>query len=205
MAGAGTVVGGRARRHARPGPAGRPGQPAQLPQAVADDPETDRTCRSACDCSVELRSRLSPPEEEVRDGHDPGGAYDRHHHGPHPLRASDLACWPPLQIDERRKLEDAFGNCRDGQQPAGAPAEIAPLPLGGHAILPQCAGQPRHGRPDRHPWAASPDPGRPSVGDRAHPCLGQPGTASCAGAPNAAGSWSSSGCGWPWRSSWSVG
>jgi hypothetical protein len=85
--------------------------------------------------SVGLRSRLSPPEQEVRDGHHPGGADDRHHHGPHPLRASDLACWPPLQIDERRKLEDAFGNCRDGQQPAGAPTEIAPLPPGGHAIL----------------------------------------------------------------------
>src|SRR5215216_4205106 len=86
--------------------------------------------------SVGLRSRRSPPpDEEVRDGHDPGGADDRHHRGPRPLWASDLACWPPLQIDERRKLEDAFGNGRDGQQPAGAPAEIAPLRLGGHAIL----------------------------------------------------------------------
>jgi transposase len=31
-----------------------------------------------------------------------------------------------------------------------------------------------HGRSDRHPWAASTDPGWPPVGDRAHPCLGQP-------------------------------
>jgi hypothetical protein len=84
--------------------------------------------------SVRLRSRLSPPEEEVRDGHDPGGADDRHHRGPRPLRASDLACWPPLQVDQRRKLEDAFGNCRDGEQPAGALAEVTPLPPGGHAI-----------------------------------------------------------------------
>jgi hypothetical protein len=86
--------------------------------------------------SVGLRSRLSPPpDEEVRDGHDPGGADDRHPRSPHPLRASDLACWPPLQIDERHKLEDEFGNCRDDQQPAVAPAEITPLRLGGHAIL----------------------------------------------------------------------
>jgi hypothetical protein len=33
----------------------------------------------------------------------------------------------------------------------------------------------RPDRPARHPWAASADPGRPPVGDRAYPCLGQPG------------------------------
>src|SRR5215217_819860 len=85
--------------------------------------------------SAGLRSRLSSPEEEVRDGHDPGGADNRHHRGPHPFRAPDLAGWPPLEVDERRNLEDAFGNGRDGEQSAGALAEIAPLSSGDHDTL----------------------------------------------------------------------
>jgi hypothetical protein len=77
--------------------------------------------------SVELRSRLPPPDDEVGDWHDPGGADDGHRRGPQPLGSSDLAGWPPLDVDERRQLEDAFDNCRDAEQSAGARAELAPL------------------------------------------------------------------------------
>jgi hypothetical protein len=85
--------------------------------------------------SVRLRSRPPPPEDEVGNWYDTGGADHHHHRRPHPPRASDLACWPPLEVDQRRKLEHAFGNCRDGDQPAGALAEVVPLSSGGHAIL----------------------------------------------------------------------
>jgi transposase len=38
----------------------------------------------------------------------------------------------------------------------------------------QALAEPRHGGPNRHPRAASTDPGGSPLGDRAHPCLGQP-------------------------------
>src|SRR4029450_107794 len=67
-------------------------------------------------------------------------------------------------------------------------------------------GWPNGAGPVRPPRAASPCPyRRAGVGRWSAPTPGPTSTASCAGAPNAAGSWSSSGCGWPWRSSWSVG
>src|SRR6266851_5389502 len=60
---------------------------------------------------------------------------DEHHHGdPYPLRASDLACWPTLDVDECRCLEAAFGNRGDSDQPTAALTEIAPLSAG-HDIL----------------------------------------------------------------------
>src|SRR5829696_986260 len=86
--------------------------------------------------SVDQRSRLPPPKDEVRNRHHPRGAYNRHHRSPQPLRASNLACWPTLEVDERRNLEDAFGNRRANQQPASALAEIAPLLSRGHDIPP---------------------------------------------------------------------
>jgi hypothetical protein len=85
--------------------------------------------------SVALRPRLPPPKSKVRDRRHPGGADNRHHRGPQPLRASNLACWPTPEVDKRRNLEDPFGNGHGDEQSAGALAEIAPLFPGGHDIL----------------------------------------------------------------------
>lgn len=72
----------------------------------------------------------SPPEDEVGDWCAPERVDDHHHRGPYPLRAPDLAGWPALDVDERRRFEDAFGNsCRHDQSTA-ARAEIAPLSSG---------------------------------------------------------------------------
>ena len=94
-----------------------------------------RSSRSVQGSDQTLGSRLAPPENEVGDWHDASGADNGQHRGPQPLRASDLAGWPPLEVDERRQLEDAFGNGRDGEQSAGGLTEIAPLSSGDHDIL----------------------------------------------------------------------
>jgi hypothetical protein len=111
-------------------PGSRLGSCHLVRSAAAPDPALVLSRRS-----IVLRSRLPPPEDEVRDWHDPGGADHRHHRRPKPLRASNLTCRPPLEVDERRKLEEAFGDRRDREQPACALAQIAPLSSGGHAIL----------------------------------------------------------------------
>jgi len=82
-----------------------------------------------------------PPEHEVGDWQDPGGADDGHDRGPEPLWPSDLACRPALDVDQGGNLQDAFGNCRGDEQSAGALAEIAPLSSGSHGILRHRQGQ----------------------------------------------------------------
>jgi hypothetical protein len=90
--------------------------------------------------SAGLRWRAPPPEEEVRDRHDPGGIDQRYHRGPQPLGAPDLVRRPALDVDESRPLEDAVGHRRDDDQLAGTLAEVAPLALGCHDILRYMAG-----------------------------------------------------------------
>jgi transposase len=65
---------------------------------------------------------------------------------------------------------DAIGTGRAAARPTGGAA-------GRRLRLPALSGgvgPARTGRRDRQPRAASPDPGQPPVGDRAHPCLGEP-------------------------------
>src|SRR5215471_142577 len=87
--------------------------------------------------SAGLRRSAPPPEDEVRDRHDPGRIGQRDHRGPHPLWAPDLARWPTLDVDKSRSLEETVDNCRDDDQPAGALAEVAPLSIGCHDVLPR--------------------------------------------------------------------
>jgi len=47
----------------------------------------------------------------------------------------DSTCWPTFDVDERRNLEDAVGNCRGDEQSAVSLAELAPLFPSGHDIL----------------------------------------------------------------------
>src|SRR6266516_4288187 len=92
----------------------------------------------------------SPPEDEVGDWCAPERVDDHHYRGPYPLRAPDLAGWPALDVDERRRFEDAFGNsCRHDQSTA-ARAEIAPLSCG-HDTLRVRVWAPSHCRDPERP------------------------------------------------------
>jgi alkanesulfonate monooxygenase SsuD/methylene tetrahydromethanopterin reductase-like flavin-dependent oxidoreductase (luciferase family) len=75
-----------------------------------------------------------PPEEEVRERHDPRGV-DEQAREPGPLRAPDLVGWTALDVDGRRRLEAGLGHPGHDDHLAGAGAEITP-PFGHDSSAP---------------------------------------------------------------------
>jgi hypothetical protein len=118
---------------------------------------------------------------------------------PSPLRRPDRRAQPDRPPQTRA---ETLGRGRGGRHPAGRPAgpgqPARRRAAGGHpgrpgggraaarpasrapgrrlrrSALPPGPDRAWHGGPDRHPQAASTDPGGPPLGDRAHPRLGQP-------------------------------
>ena len=80
------------------------------------------------------RRRPLPPPSEREVGNRPDDV-DEGQRGPHPLRALDLICWSTSDVDERRHQQSDFDGSGDGDQPAAAPTELAPLLVGSHVTL----------------------------------------------------------------------